>query len=170
MGSVVGTLPQDLSVSPLVSCGVSPSCPSSLRITGMLDRKGTLARHWSWYVHTKPNLISQIFEALTKHLSRLPISRLPTRNDDLHRESLGGGRPHVDTHVSLVSPHLLSLQTTTRHLCEQVPPQRSQHVRAREALGQHPPSRDPYTRKRERSSYWASPLRATRPLPISMAK
>ena len=67
------------------------------------------------------------------------------------RDLLGGGRPHVDTHVSLISPHLLSLQTKTRHQCELVPPQRLQPVRAREALEQHPLSQDPYTRERERS-------------------
>ena len=78
------------------------------------------------------------------------------------RDLLGGGRPHVDTHVSLISPHLLSLQTKTRHQCELVPPQRLQPVRAREALKQHPLSQDPCTREKERSSYWAGPLRAGR--------
>ena len=102
---------------------------------------------------------------LIPQLSRpsLSISHVsPLRMTTRRRDLLGGGRPHVDTHVSLISPHLLSLQTKTRHQCELVPPQRLQPVRAREALKQHPLSQDPCTREKERSSYWAGPLRAGR--------
>ena len=156
--------PPDPSDSPLFPAG-SHRVLSLLRITVLLDWL-TLSQDIGVGMST-PNLFL-IPQLSTPSLS---ISHVcPLGMMTFTGKLLGGGRPHVYTHVSLVSPHLLSLQTTTRHLCEQVPPQRSQHVRAREALGQHPPSRDPYTRKRERSSYWAGPLRATRPLPISMAR
>ena len=144
-GSVAGMSPPDPSDSPLFPAG-SHRVLSLLRITVLLDWL-TLSQDIGVGMST-PNLFL-IPQLSTPSLS---ISHVcPLGMTTCRRDSLGGGRPHVDTHVSLISPHLLSLQTTTRHQCERVPPQRLQPVRAREALEQHPLSQDPYTRERERS-------------------